>query len=261
MKKLSSCMCIVFSFIIAFSHADTCEISIEYEASPGNWCNNPWISFYWDQYDFDRRDWDDGFGYYAVCDTLRPLGRTNNSIYLLNYADGPWFKDPNDFSGNFLHWGGNYTMRNIDELDARCGNGTTATATTVYGWGNNYTQLNARFFTANIVKRAEILIHEARHMDWCDHNGADGSNVCPQGSNCDESFFDGCSGISSPTGFGAYAYEVIWLWWFIIGSDEIVGTDDRKAMALDLANGYLNNAFDVNPCFNITSRGFAVNTC
>lgn len=254
--------CIAALLFAHGAHAATCTAVMVTEPRVGNWCNQTWVNYFWDAYDFDKDDWDNGFGFSNACDTSRPLGRTMNAIYIVNYADGPGSKSRSDFSGSILHWGGNYTMREIDELDARCGSGTKR-AYTQWGWQDNYTRLYLPFFyNENVVERAGTLVHEARHADWCGHNGNDGSNKCPaRSSSCDESFDNGCSGIGSPNGRGATGFQALWLWWFTVDADSITGTSTRKAFARDEANRIFSTMFDSNPCFNITSSGATVSTC
>lgn len=245
------------------ARADTCTAVMVTEPRVGGWCFQTWVNYFWDAYDFDEGDWNEGFGFSNACDLSRPLGRTFNAIYVLNYADGPSGKSRSDFSGSILHWGGNYSMREIDELDARCGDGSKRAYTR---WGvfiDNYTQLYLPFFyNENVVERAATLLHESRHADWCGHNGNDGSNKCPSGSDsCDESFDNGCSGIGSPSGRGGTGYQALWLWWFTVDADGITGTSTRKAFARDEANRIFDTMFDADPCINITSSGAVIDTC
>jgi hypothetical protein len=94
------------------------------------------IDFFWDQYDFDKGDWDDGFGYWDPTNVDQPLAREFNALYALQYSSPDPTKKTNDYGGNILRWGANYAMEQIDELDGRCGNGTTSgtTATTWSEW-------------------------------------------------------------------------------------------------------------------------------
>lgn len=256
------------ALVLALSHgssaeAATCTHPPGGEPRVGGWCFQTWVDYFWDAYDFDKGDWDDGFGWSNACDLSMPLARTFNGIYVLNYADGPGGKSRSDYSGSVLHWGGNYSMREIDELDGRCGDGSSRAYTR---WGtfiDNYTRLYMPFFyNENVVERAGTILHEARHADWCGHNGNDGSNKCPARSNsCDESLTNGCGGFASPSGNGATGYQTIWLWWFIVDADSITGTTTRKDFARDEANRILDTMFDNRPCFNITSSGATVSTC
>lgn len=263
--RLVLAMMLLISVLSGTARAETCYAEMVNEPRVGGWCWQGWVDFFWNAYDFDRGDWDQGFGFSNACDLSRPLGRTFNAIYVLNYADGPGSKSTNDFSGSILHWGGNYSMREIDELDARCyGSSTTTRAYTRWGiFVDNYTQLYLPFFyNENVVERAGTILHEARHADWCGHNGNDGSNACPSGSNsCDESFGNGCDGIGSPSGRGGTGYQALWLWWFTVDSDNITGTTTRKEFARDEANRIFDTMFDVDPCINITSTGAVINTC
>jgi hypothetical protein len=227
------------------------------------WCSQEWIDFYWDAYDFDKGDWDDGFGWEAACDRRRPLARTFQAIELVNYASPNEAIETDDFSGNFLRWAGNYTIREFDELDARCGDGTARAYTR---WGvfvDNYTNLYIPFFyDENVVERAGTLVHEARHADWCGHNGNDGSNACSAAnSSCDEKYMDGCSGAFSPSGRGADGYQILWLWWYAFEADAQHSNATMKDFARDEANRILNTMLDVDPCFNITSNGDKIITC
>lgn len=169
----------------------------------------------------------------------------------------------NDFKGNILRWGGNYAMREIDELDARCGDGKNRAYTVRGTFVDNYTELYMPFFfNENVVERAGTLIHEARHADWCGHNGNDGSNACPaKSASCDEKYLDGCSGFASPSGRGAAGYQVLWLWWYADEADAQHSSSTMKDFARDEANRILNTMFDVDPCFNITSNGGKIITC
>jgi hypothetical protein len=259
---LASCLLLG---VASEARADTCDTvrGTDPGVMTSFWCTQPWIDFYWDAYDFDKGDWDDGFGWEAACDRRRPLARTFQAIELLNYASPNEALQTNDFNGNILRWGGNYTIREFDELDARCGDGTKRAHTQ---WGvfvDNYTELYIPFFyNENVVERAGTLMHEARHADWCGHSGNDGSNKCPAKSDsCDEKYLDGCSGIGSPSGRGADGYQVLWLWWYAFEADAQHSSSTMKAFARDEANRILNTMFDVNPCFNITSNGSKIITC
>ena len=44
-------------------------------------CNQPFIHWAWNAFDFDKGDWDDGFGWEAACDITKPLARTFNAIW------------------------------------------------------------------------------------------------------------------------------------------------------------------------------------
>ena len=262
MRKSFAILCIVIGSLAQAADCNTTR-DTEPAVQMGFWCSQPWVDFYWDAYDFDKGDWDDGFGWHAACDLRKPLARTFQAIQLVNYASPNEATNTDDFSGNFLRWAGNYTIREIDELDARCGDGTKRAYTK---WGiiiDNYTKLYIPFFyNENVVERAATLVHEARHADWCGHNGNDGSNKCSARSNsCDEKYRDGCSGIGSPSGRGAVGYQILWLWWYAFEADAQHSNPTMKDFARDEANRLLNTMLDVDPCFNITSTGAKVITC
>jgi hypothetical protein len=263
-RTASLCFAGVLLIAGAPTRAATCSAvqPVDPAVMSGFWCTQPWIDFYWDAYDFDKGDWDHGFGWEDACNRRLPLARTFQAIQILNYASPNEPTTTGDFNGNILRWGGNYTIREFDELDARCGDGT-ARAYTTWGGFDDYTELYLPFFyNENSVERAGTLMHEARHADWCGHNGNDGSNKCPAKSDsCDEKYLDGCGGFASPSGRGADGYQVLWLWWYAFEADSQHSSGTMKAWARDEANRILNTMFDVNPCFNITSTGGKTTTC
>jgi hypothetical protein len=264
LKWILSLLVVLCLGVTAAFAQTVCSVTTRTETRVGNWCNQGWVDFFWDAYDFDKGDWDGGFGFSDACNLRLPLARTLNGIYALNYADGPGSKSTSDFSGSILHWGGNYTMREIDELDGRCGASSAPRASTTWGIliDNKTVLFRPFFYNENVIERAGTLLHEARHADWCGHNGNDGSNSCPAGSDsCDESFTNGCSGIGSPSGRGGTGFQAVWLWWFTVDADSITGGSVRKAFARDEANRIFDTMFDVDPCINITSSGAVIDTC
>jgi len=241
--------------------AAACTPSGPFEAGVnfGSWCQQGWINFYWSQHGMYQEAWDEGFGYHDPCNLSLPLGRTFNALQVLNYAAPVDATSTGDFSGNILRWGGNFAIREIDELTASCS--TASRAYTVYApFVNHYTELRLpAFYNENVVQRAATILHEARHADYCGHNGNDGFNPCPSGSDsCDESFDNGCW---ESTGRGATGYQALWLWWFTVEADATHGTTVMKDMARIEANRIFNTMFDENPCFNITGTGQIVGTC
>jgi hypothetical protein len=227
-------------------------------------CTSTWVNFFWSQYSMTKAGWDDGFGFFDACNAALPLGRTFNAIEMLHYAMPNDPPNTGDFSGNILHWGGNYALREISELLASCD--STGSAHTMAGSFDDWTKVHEVFFYNRDPQiRAAILVHEARHADWCRHSGGDGSNGCAETPDCDErtAFFggDACDGVGSPYGMGGYGYGVLWLWWYIVEADSAHSNSSMRAMAATIANFQLNNNFDENPCFNITSTGSTINTC
>jgi hypothetical protein len=192
------------------SHAGPCGYSQitdpddSYVMSRWN-CGQGYINFYWWAYDYDSYDWDGGWGYSAPCDMSLPLARVFNANWTLDYAAPNFPLSLTDFTGNILRWGGNYAIREIDELDGKeCGQGAGADgplATTVHGSPiDDYTQLWPKFFyNLTVVERAGTLLHEARHAAGVSHLESDSS--CPRGGSCDYTYGDG----------GANHYQVRWL--------------------------------------------------
>jgi len=66
-------------------------------------CWQPFVDWAWDAHDFDKGDWDQGFGYHSVCDVQRPLARTLNAIWCLNYSAEDYMDE--SYDRNILQWG------------------------------------------------------------------------------------------------------------------------------------------------------------
>lgn len=218
-------------------------------------CNQAAINDMWSRFDFDKDDWDDGFGYEAPCDTARPLARTFNALQLMAYShtNTPTCSTS---GANVLDWAYCWAGNNIDELDGRCGSGTSRAYTQAAPGIDHYTELYWPFFyNETVVQRAGTIFHEARHEDLCAHNGQGG---CPAGGDsCDTSWSGGCWGWWS--GMGANAYTVTFQWWFVktaVWANPVIKENARAE-----ANTFLERRFNVDPCFRITKTGGTMSVC
>lgn len=170
-------------------------------------CEQRFIDFWWDVYDFDKGDWDGPRGYDAPCDNTRPLTRTFNALYALHYSAPPGpAKDNQDWSGNILRWGATYVRNHADELDGSCAK--TDAYATCYNCRapiiDEYIVLHQDFFYAlSVVERAATLLHEARH----DEKGHDANGRCTSTTkSCDSRWeYEGSN-----------RYHVSWLAWFVV---------------------------------------------
>jgi hypothetical protein len=204
-------------------------------------CQQKYIDQFWEHFDFDKDDWDDGFGYDAACNVNQPLARTFNALYLLAYSAEDYARSTSDFSGNALRWGYPYSATRIDELDGRCGSGDKTSgprATTYRGpFTNDRTVLKWPFFYGEVVvQRAATILHEARHAGGKSHNG--GSD-CPREASCDTSW-----------GYeGANMYQVLYLWWFRV--DGTRTTTAMKNWAKTEAQNIIDRGFNTNPGYVI----------
>jgi len=211
----------------------TCSHSVPNLDSSGDnlyWprvCWQAFIDWAWDAFDFDKGDWDDGFGYHDVCNNRLPLCRTLAGIWCLTYSSPNFPRE--SYSSNILEWGCRFARNSIDELDARCGESPIARTQ----WGfiiDNWTKLFLPFFYHQGVSlRAGTLIHEARHADWKGHDRGNDD--------------------SSWQYNGAWRWQVCWLAWFAYE-----GTNTSIAMrtqATQRANNILNSHFETHPGFNV----------
>lgn len=204
-------------------------------------CDQAYIDQFWDHFDFDKGDWDDGFGWEAACDLARPLARTFNALYLLAYSAEDYATSTSDFSGNALRWAYPYAATKIDELDGRCGSGSAtsgARATTYTGaFVDDRTVLKWPFFYGEVVvERAGTILHESRHAAGKGHNGG---SSCPRKKSCDTNW----------AYKGANMYQVLYLWWFYV--DGTRTTTGMRNYARQEGQRIIDRGFVTNPGYVI----------
>ncbi len=191
-------------------------------------CWQEFVDWAWDAFDFDHDDWDDGFGFDQVCDNNFPLNRTLSGIYCLSYSADDYQNE--SYDSNILQWGCRFVRDHIDELDARCGDGTAVAATWEGAFVDDRTELYLFFFYSQGVSlRAGTLVHESRHADGKGH---------------DSGFND-----SSWEYNGAWRWQVCWLAWFAAAGTRT--SVAMKTQATQRANNILNNNFATHPGFNV----------
>ncbi|MEO6844852.1 MAG: hypothetical protein ABI184_06740 [Ginsengibacter sp.] len=94
-------------------------------------CDQAFIDWVWYSYNFDYDYWQDGWGYDDCCNIDKPLARTFNALWALNYSsDNP--QDESYDQDNLLYWGGRYVREKMNgfKLRALCGSNNTTNATT-----------------------------------------------------------------------------------------------------------------------------------
>lgn len=203
------------------------------DAAFGAMCTQASINQHWADFDFDKEDWDDGFGYHAPCDINLPLARTFNALNLLDFFGTSM--PPR--SSNWLPWFYAFASNEIDELDGRCGsgsaNGCDIAATVDAAFVDNWTQLYWPFFYGIMVpERASTIVHEARHADGVGHDGGSG---CPTVGSCDSSW-----------GYnGANMFEVLYLWW--VRAEGVGLSPAIRSNARTTGNQLLGNMFNRRP--------------
>ena len=246
MKKLRIFLAYAFCFFLLTSlvrSSTTCSVPPHNNTTSGDntygpsICSQAMIHQFWTHFNFDKEDWDDGFGYNDPCNINLPLARTFNALYLLAYSAEDYAKTTNDFSGNALRWAYPYAASNIDELDARCGDGT-ANATSYSGaFVDDRVVLHMPFFyDLSVAERAGTILHESRHQAGKSHNGG---RKCPRGVSCDTNW----------NYEGANMYHVLYLWWFAV--DGTRTTTAMKNLARNRARIVHNTAFNTNPGYSI----------
>jgi len=230
--------------LVQVAHGATCTIpssrvSTNESLYTSRTCNQAFIDMVWAHFDFDKGDWDQGFGFHDPCNSIRPLSRTFNALWLLAYSAEDYATSTSDWSGNALRWGYPYSASKIDELNGRCGDGTAIARTWWGGWifVDDRTNLYLSFFyNWSISARAGTIVHEARHAAGKGHNGGDD---CPRGGSCDEKW----------TTYGANTYQVLYLWWYYV--DGTRTTTALRNLAATRAQSIIDNGFVEKPPYVI----------
>jgi hypothetical protein len=190
-------------------------------------CNQPFIDWAWNAFDFDQGDWDDGFGYEEVCNNRRPLSRTMSGVWCLAYSAENYQNE--SYDSNILQWGCRFARNAIDEVDGRCGDGSAIARTTWGPFVDDRTELYLGYFAQSVSLRAGSLVHEARHADGRGHDA--GNKDSSWGYN------------------GAWRWQVCWLAWFAAAGTRTSAA--MKTAARQRANNILNSDFVQNPGFNV----------
>jgi hypothetical protein len=203
-------------------------------------CWQAFIDWAWYAHGFKKNYWDDGFGYEDCCNTDKPLARTFNAIWLLNYSAEDYWNE--QWDNNILHWGRRYVRDQIDDLRSKCGDGSAIAAAFKGLFVDDRIELYLGFwYSKDVAGRAETLIHESRHMGGKSHN----ANF-PSGS----VFGAGKSGADSSWDYkGAWMYGALYLWWFY--ADGRRTTWALRQQAKQRANLVIDNAFATHPGFTI----------
>lgn len=198
-------------------------------------CWQEFVDWAWQAYGFQNNYWDDGFGYEDPCNRDLPLNRTMNALWVLCYSAEDYNND--EYSNNCLHWARRYTWNQIDSLRSRCGDGSAIGEAS----GSNVDLFLGFWYEYNVVSRAAILLHEARHIGGKSHNAQ-----FPAGS----VYGAGADGADSTWGFeGAWMYETLYLWWFF--ADGRRTTQALRDRARQEGNVNIDNAFATHPGFSI----------
>jgi Repeat of unknown function (DUF346) len=200
---------------------------------------------------FDEDDWNEGFGWDDSFDVTMPLGRTLAALWLLNFSAPN--SDDEDYRSDILNWARRYVRVNADELLARCGDGSRA-ARAMDVLGDEWTELYIRggfFYTANVPRRAGILLHEARHHGGSSHDAPFPADSVYAGRD------DGAD--SSWTYDGAFKYEALYLARFADAGQIPSPADDPlrplilRGRARSAANFILDNCFERDPGFRFAA--------
>ncbi len=188
-------------------------------------CDQAFIDQAWDWFDFKESYWNDGFGFYNVCNPRLPLARTLNAMVLMKDASFKWY----DWSSD-----------HIDDLRSRCYKSSgkkNVLATTWTGFfADDRTELYFPFFygSYDVVRRASTITHEARHYS----KGHNGGASCLRKASCDSSWGYG----------GANQYQVVFLRDLFCSASDLVSPTMRR-YASDKGDSIINDGFVAKPTF------------
>jgi hypothetical protein len=201
----------------------------------GRICSQPFVDWAWTAHKFNKKYWQNGFGWDDCCNTDLPLARTFAAIWLLNYSAEDYWNE--DWENNALHWACRYVREQINELWAKCGDGTYI----AYTFGDRIELYLDYFYKKDLPGRAETLIHELRHRGGKSHNAK-----FPKGS----VFGEGKDGADSDWEYeGAWMYGALYLWWFY--ADGRRTTTAMRDAAKQRGNLVIDNAFSKHPGYTI----------
>jgi hypothetical protein len=208
-------------------------------------CNDQLIAYFWTTYRFrelspSEGGWHGGWGYEQPCDTDLPLARTFVGLYLLTYSASDWQND--GYDKPIINYARRYVRENIDDLYARCGDGS-AIARSFHGlFVDTRIELYRGFwYDQSVVERASTFVHEARHIGGKSHNAQfpPWSVYGPGHDGADTNWeYD-----------GAWTYEVSYLSWFYATGTGT--TTAMKNLARQQGNLMIDNAFATRPSFHI----------
>jgi hypothetical protein len=226
-----------------------------WDANNGWGCQQQFINYWWNAFDFDVGDWDGEMGYNWPCNNDKALARAFNGMWHLGYA-GTNTPTCDTSSINKTLWSQCWAASKTDEVDSSCATDATATGSGCQDCiGDCRTILKKPFFYShNPARRASTLFHEARHTGdgGCGHNG----DSCDRGSSCELSWDYGCEEWSAILEKGANTYQVIYIESYVWFGWRT--TSGMKTSMVSLANDILDRAYDNEPCKNMLSNGLLV---
>jgi len=216
-------------------------------------CDSANIGDMW--YGFNMHSsWDGSVGYDDPCDDDLPLKRMFNALQVLKYGvtDSPTCDTSQD---NMATWAYCWAENNHGTMRVDCSSTSTYAAYTSWFTGVTY---YPTFFNMDVVERASVIFHEARHSYGCTHP----RTGCAWGGDCERGWDDGCHNIfGGGTGAGAYTYQVAFLYWFLYSARAGWINPALRTSAMDYANFILDNFFENDPCFRVASDGSLYSTC
>lgn len=182
--------------------------------------------------DFNLVGWNNDY-----CNNRSDGARVMNALWLLKNSD------PGN-GGNILNWAYDFSETRTDKLEPSCKTSYVGRFTmskklpSLDNYGRMYIS-HIGLFETDVVYRASLLVHEARHYDK-PHNKGCNANFLEDLTDTED-----CSHDSSWSYQGSYMYQVLWLWWF--AELDLGFPKDFRTRAANHANWIINNRFDTKP--------------
>lgn len=165
-----------YFIITPIINADTCYYEPYYLSSNlraidqyfvSQMCNQATVDKYWNTFGFRKKYWDDGFGYYDVCNWQKPLGRIMAALFLLENSYYPKATSLSDWSGPGVRWAYPYSgtvYKSLSDLRGKCFNNNWWAYTR---WGA-FTDDRIEFYwpliyRVHVIQRAAVILHEGHH--------------------------------------------------------------------------------------------------
>jgi hypothetical protein len=166
----------------------------------------------------------------SACDPHSEKGRMMNALWVLkNAAPGNHSFNSTPNNSGFLMWAYKWAGQQTSILETTCKSYTHFQKVKRYPSFRNtyYMRFDGDWlFNGNLVERAGVIVHEARHRQV----GHSSNSSCSRGRSCDTHYL------------GANEYQRRWLEWFAVDSNAYF-TDDMAQRAGDAANAIAATAF------------------
>jgi len=202
------------------------------------------IRNHWGRFGFEKKYWDDGWGYYDACNPDSVLNRTLKALELLKISQN------RRYSGRAaLNYAYGASSHYINHLRVGCAYDKENRVLGVHHKASFWQRLRGKKGSGNItlfqnlfagtsVDVAGVIVHEAFHK----HKFHNAGKKCSRKASCDSKWNYG----------GANTHHVLYHWWYGVASRN--STKFMRQIALDRARSNHDRGFKRNPKKKIPHR-------